>query len=89
VSFEVLVPYYLEDNKDAAGTVTSERYVEMFRNFCESELRGCGIDLSSVWFQQEGAISHTEMASMSVLREYFHNTSSLVAVIFHGLFVHL
>jgi hypothetical protein len=29
------------------------------------------------------------MASMSVLREYFHNTSSLVAVIFHGLFVHL
>jgi hypothetical protein len=44
--------------------MTSDRYVEMLRNFCEPKLRFCGIDPSSVWFQQDGA-------SMSVLQEMF------------------
>ena len=30
-----------------------------------------GIDLSSVWFQQDGVTAHTARASMSVLREMF------------------
>ena len=30
-----------------------------------------GIDLSSVWFQQDGATAHSARASMSVLRETF------------------
>ena len=51
--------------------MTSERYVVMLRNFCEPELRRRGIDLSSVWFQQDGATAHTARASMSVLREMF------------------
>ena len=41
----------------------------MLRNFCQPELRHRGIDLSSVWFQQNGATAHTAKASMSVLRE--------------------
>ena len=43
----------------------------MLRNFCEPELRCRGIDLSSVWFQQDGATAHTARAPISVLREMF------------------
>jgi len=43
----------------------------MLRNFCETELLRRGIDLSSVWFQQDGETAHTARASMSVLREMF------------------
>ena len=61
----------LKDNEGAAVTVTSERYVAMLRNFCEPELRRRGIDLLSVWFQQDGERAHTVRASMNVLREIF------------------
>jgi CRISPR/Cas system CMR-associated protein Cmr3 (group 5 of RAMP superfamily) len=47
-SFRVLGPYFFEYNEGAEINVTSERYVEKLRNFCEPELRRCGIDLSSV-----------------------------------------
>ena len=70
-SFAVLGPYFFEDSEGAAVTVTSERYVAMLRNFCEPELCHRGIDLSSVWFQQDGATAHIARASMSVLREMF------------------
>jgi hypothetical protein len=51
-SFGVFGPYFLEDNKGAAVTMTSGRCVAMLRNFCERELRRRGIDLSSGWLQQ-------------------------------------
>ena len=51
--------------------MTLERYARMLRNFCEPQLRHRGIDLSSVWFKQDGATAHTARASMSVLREMF------------------
>ena len=70
-SFAVLGPYFFEDSEGAAVTVTSERYVAMLRNFCEPELRRRRIDLSSIWFQQDGATAHTARASMNVLREMF------------------
>jgi len=70
-SFGVLGPYFFEDNEGAVVTVTSERYVAMHRNFCEPELRRHGIDLSSVWFQQDGATAQRATASLSVLREMF------------------
>jgi len=62
-SFGVLGPYFFEDNEGAAVTVTSERYVAM--------LHRRGIDLSSVWFQQDGAKARTARASVSVLLEMF------------------
>jgi len=68
---EFLALNFFEDNEGAAVTVTSERYVAMLRNFCEPELRLRVIDLSSIWFQQDGATAHTERASISVLRERF------------------
>jgi hypothetical protein len=88
-SFGVLGPYFFEDNEDAVVTMTFERHVEMLHNFCELELCRCGIDLSSVWFQQDVATAHTARASMSVLQEMFPKHSFLVAVMFHGLRIHL
>jgi len=85
----ILDPYLFEENEGAAVIVTSERYVTMLRNFCEPELRRRGNDLSSVWLQQDGATAHTGRASMSVLRECFHNTSFPVVVMFHGRHVRL
>ena len=70
-SVGVLGPYFFEDEEGVAVTVTSESYVAMLRIFCEPELRRRVIDLSSVWFQQDGARAHTTGASMSVLREMF------------------
>jgi hypothetical protein len=64
--FGVLGPYYFEDNQGAAVTVISEHYVEMLLNYCEPELCCCGIDLSALWFQQNGATAHTARASMNV-----------------------
>ncbi|GFG36309.1 hypothetical protein Cfor_00837 [Coptotermes formosanus] len=43
----------------------------MFRSFCEPELLRRGNDPSSVWFQQDGATTHTARTSMSALREIF------------------
>jgi hypothetical protein len=63
----VLGPYVFEENEGAAVSVTSDRYVEVLCNSCEPELRGRGIDLSSVQLQQDGETAHTARASMSVL----------------------
>ena len=51
----------------------------MLRNFSEPELRCHGIDLSSVWLQQDGETAHTGRASTSVVREM-----STQHVISHG-----
>jgi hypothetical protein len=51
--------------------MTSTRYVEMFRNFCEPELHRRGTDPSSARFKQDGATARTARGSMSVLREEF------------------
>ena len=88
-SFGVLGPYFFEDNEGAAVTVTSEHYVAMLCNFCDPELRRRGIDLSSVWFQQDVATAHTARASMSVLREMFHGRHVLLisppVITFYGV----
>jgi len=47
--------------------VTSEHYLGMLGNFCEPELRHRGIDLSLVWFQQDGATSCAARASLNIL----------------------
>jgi hypothetical protein len=54
-----------------AVTVTSARYVEMLRNFLTQELSRRGNELSTLWFQQDGATAHTERASMEVVQEMF------------------
>ena len=42
-------------------TLISERYCELLENFLRSKVNGLLIDhdLEDVWFQQDGATSHT------------------------------
>jgi hypothetical protein len=89
-SFGVPGPYFFEDNESAVVTMTAECCVEMLCNFCEPELRHRGIDPSLVWFQQDGGQQPIQQGYQWVFCEKcFHNTSFLVAVMFHGLCVHL
>lgn len=67
-----LVLYSFEQN-GVTVTVTAERYIEMLNTFFVPELWRRWIAIWSVWFQQDGATSHTSRASVSVLRPLFPN----------------
>jgi hypothetical protein len=51
----VMDPYFLEEDGETV-TVTSDRYVQMLRNFLKPKLNERGNP--AVWFQQNGATSH-------------------------------
>jgi hypothetical protein len=70
-SFGILGPYFFEDNNGHAVTVTAERYVAMLNEFLLPELRRRHNDIRLVWFQQDGATSHTARISMHTVREMF------------------
>jgi len=46
---------------------TSERYVEMLRNFLRPQLRSLRVNMEEMWFQQDGATAKTARASMTVV----------------------
>jgi hypothetical protein len=58
-----------EDEDGCAVTATSARHVEMLRNFLTPEVSPRGIELSTVWFQQDGATAHAARISKEVVRE--------------------
>jgi len=51
--------------------VTSERYVEMLRNYLRPQLRILLVNMEEMWFQQDGATAHTARASMTLVRQMF------------------
>jgi hypothetical protein len=63
--------YFSEDEDGRAVTVTPARYVETLRNFLTRDLSPRGIELSTIWFQQDSATVHTARASMEIVREIF------------------
>jgi hypothetical protein len=67
--FGLIGPYFFEDHAVAVVTGISDRYVEMLHNFLEPELHRHKIDLSTIWFQQDGATAHTARASMNVVEK--------------------
>jgi hypothetical protein len=70
-NFGVIGPYFFEDEDGRAVTVVAARYVEMLWNFLSQELSRLGTELSTIWFQQDGASAHTARAYMEVAREIF------------------
>jgi len=50
---------------------TSERYVEMLRNFLRPQLPSLWVNMEEMWFQQDGATAHMAKASMTVFRQMF------------------
>lgn len=70
-SFGIFGPYFFQDDNGRAVTVTSERYVAMLNDFLLPMLRQHNADLRSLWFQQDGATSHTARLSMQTVRRLF------------------
>jgi hypothetical protein len=50
---------------------TSERYVEMLRNFLRPQLRSLRVNMEEMLFQQDGATAHMARASMTDVRQMF------------------
>jgi hypothetical protein len=70
-NFGVIGFYSFEDEERIAVSVTPARCIEMLRNFLTSELSRHGIELTTIWFQQDGATARTASVSIEVIREIF------------------
>jgi hypothetical protein len=69
--FGVIGPFFFENQTGTTVTVNAERYVDMIQNFLVTRLQQLGIEMDSVWFQQDGATAHTANLSMNALRDLF------------------
>jgi hypothetical protein len=60
----IIGPYVFEDGATRALTVNADRYVDMLQNFLVPELHARQLD--AIWFQQDGAMPHTERLSSEI-----------------------
>lgn len=65
----IVGPFFFEDHCGKPVTVNSMRYNAMLKDFLWPQLDG--IDHSDVYFQQDGATSHTTRENISLLRTKF------------------
>ncbi|PNF21793.1 hypothetical protein B7P43_G08455 [Cryptotermes secundus] len=68
--FGIIGPYFFMEGRRTV-TVNSQCYMAMLCKFLLPELQRCRIDLTTVWFQQDGATCHTSRESMALLRKHF------------------
>ena len=71
-NFGVWGPYFFEE-EGSTVTVTSDRYCEMLERFlCPKVIRLLtDHNPDNVWFQQDGATSHSSRRSLGILRDMF------------------
>lgn len=69
----IIGPYFFEDGRGRAVTVTSQRYVAMIEDFFTPELQNFPGFNTRTWFQQDGATAHTSNVAMPVVRQLFPN----------------
>ncbi|CAK1592334.1 unnamed protein product [Parnassius mnemosyne] len=69
----IIGPYFFEDGRGRALTVTSQRYVAMIQDFFTPELQNFPGFNTRTWFQQDGATAHTSNVAMPVVRQLFPN----------------
>lgn len=65
----VIGPYFFENEAGDAVTVTGERYRNMIMEFLWPQLEG--MEFEDMWFQQDGATSHTARETIALLSEKF------------------
>lgn len=65
----IIGPYFFKDERGKTVTVNGERYRAMITEFVWPELDG--MDLDDMWFQQDGATSHTANVTLELLQEKF------------------
>ncbi|XP_076049403.1 uncharacterized protein LOC143030087 [Oratosquilla oratoria] len=65
-------PYFFEEDNGHRVTVNSDRYIEMFRRrFIPALRRRRGFGMSTVVFQQDGALPHCSDRTLQYLRQHF------------------
>jgi len=69
-AFAIIGPYFFEDERGNACTVTSERYAHMLQDFFIHRLQGLPVN-KATYFQQDGAISHAATTALNILRPLF------------------
>lgn len=65
----VIGPFFFENDRGKALTTNGERYRDMIVNFLWPELEQ--LDVSQMWFQQDGSTSHTAGETINLLRTKF------------------
>jgi len=65
----IIGPHFFEDDAGNAVTVNAERYQSMLSDFLWPQLNH--IDVSDVYFQQDGATCHTTRNNITFLRSKF------------------
>ena len=88
-SFGVWGPYFFEE-EGATVTVTSDRYCEMLERFLRPKVAQLLADYEpdDVWFQQDGATSHTSRRSLESCGICFQVVLFLCGVTLGGLHVY-
>ena len=83
----IIGPFFFENEQGEAITVNGDRYRAMLNEFVFTKIEGK--DIGNIWFQQDGAMCHTEEATFDVLRPVFedriisHRAGHLGAAIWH------
>ncbi|CAH2098403.1 unnamed protein product [Euphydryas editha] len=65
----IIGPYFFKNDAGANVTVNGDRCRAMITDYLMPEIEAR--DLGDIWFQQDGATSHTSHQSMDLLREHF------------------
>ena len=65
----VIGPYFFVDENDRHVTVNGERYRAMLEDYLWPELDE--LDINDMWFQQNGATSHTARVTIDLLKGKF------------------
>lgn len=65
----IIGPYFFRNEAGATATVNGNRYRTMLTEFLWPELDS--IDITNMWFQQDGATCHTSGETMELLKEKF------------------
>ena len=69
-AFAIIGPYFFEDERGNAYTVTSESYAHMLLDFFIPRVQGLPVS-KTTYFQQDGATRHTAKITMNILRPIF------------------
>jgi hypothetical protein len=86
-NFGVIGSHFFEDEDGRAVTVTAAHNVEMLRNFLTSELSCYGLELSTMWFQQDGVTTHTAGGAWRSFGKCFQSMLFHCVASFHSLHV--
>ncbi|KAF7278229.1 hypothetical protein GWI33_008586 [Rhynchophorus ferrugineus] len=67
----IIGPYFFENDKGVAITVTAEWYQDMIRNFLVPEMEEQGLE--DMRLQQDGATAHTAQIQLQMLQDVMEN----------------